>query len=153
MSQILTNFVASQVIPLQHENLLLPNTTVAEVIDYVAPTPVEGAPEWYLGQISWRGLVIPVFSFEAMMNEAIAEPTAKSRVVVFNAISGKGEQSFYAMPTQGIPQLMRLNSKNVSIVDDASASSEVLHCHVVIGDQVAAIPNMDSIEAQLFTQA
>jgi len=149
MSRVLTNFVASQMIPVTNENLLLPNTAVAEVVGYSSPVPAEDSPEWYLGLMQWRGQSIPVVSFEVFNNDAVANVAPKSRMVVFNAISSTTQFDFFAIPTQGIPQLMRLNNKNLSLVDDDSASNDVLHCHVVVGDEVAAIPNLDTIEAQL----
>ena len=56
--------VRSQIITLNGFNLVLPNTCIAEVINYIEPTPVEDAPEWFLGNILWRGITIPIVSFE-----------------------------------------------------------------------------------------
>lgn len=149
MRKVLTNFVASQMIPIKDENLLLPNTAVAEVINYSSPVPAENSPDWYLGLIQWRGLSIPVVSFEALINDKVATVARNSRLVVFNTLSGTGALHFYAIPTQGIPQLLRLAMKNLSLVDDDSASNDFVHCHVVVGPHVAAIPNLDSIEGRL----
>src|SRR5918994_4939340 len=43
--------------------LLLPNASVAEVITFSAPEPVENAPAWMLVQIRWRGWRLPLVSF------------------------------------------------------------------------------------------
>ena len=40
-------------VPLHEERLLLPRGCVSEVINYQVPTPMEGAPPWYLGSIAW----------------------------------------------------------------------------------------------------
>ena len=52
-------------VPLADRTLLLPNVAVAELIPYRAPQVSEGAPAWFLGQIAWRDLSLPLFSFEA----------------------------------------------------------------------------------------
>ena len=43
--------------------LLLPNATIAEVLSYAAPEPLENAPDWLLGRIRWRGWQLPLMSF------------------------------------------------------------------------------------------
>src|SRR5688500_4090624 len=35
--------------------LLMPNAAIAEVLSYADPEPVEGTPDWLLGQVRWRG--------------------------------------------------------------------------------------------------
>ncbi|KPW95884.1 CheW domain protein, partial [Pseudomonas syringae pv. cerasicola] len=52
-------------LPLSDRHLLLPNVAVAELIDYQDCSAEPGAPEWYLGPISWRELTLPLLSFEA----------------------------------------------------------------------------------------
>ena len=51
--------------PLADRILLLPNVAVAELIPYRAPQVSEGMPDWFLGQIAWRDLRLPLLSFEA----------------------------------------------------------------------------------------
>ena len=50
-------------VPLADRTLLLPNVAVAELIPYRAPQVSEGMPEWFLGQIAWRDLRLPLLSF------------------------------------------------------------------------------------------
>ena len=40
-------------VPLADDRLLVPRSSVTEVINYQAPTPMEGAPPWYLGTVAW----------------------------------------------------------------------------------------------------
>ena len=35
--------------------LLLPNATIAEVMSYADPEPIDDTPDWLLGRIRWRG--------------------------------------------------------------------------------------------------
>src|SRR5690606_11369984 len=70
MSQAITteNTVTSLTclaIPLADRTLLIPNVVVAELIPYRAPQPSAGMPAWFLGQINWRDLRLPLLSFEA----------------------------------------------------------------------------------------
>ena len=55
-------------IPTDPETLLLPTSTMAEVIDYTVPEAMDTAPPWLLGQVEWEGRQVPVFSFTALIN-------------------------------------------------------------------------------------
>ena len=46
--------------------LLLPNASVAEVITFSDPDPIEGAPAWLLGNIRWRGWRLPLLSYSRL---------------------------------------------------------------------------------------
>ena len=50
-------------IQIEGARLLLPNATIAEVLSYADPEPVENAPDWLLGRIRWRGWQLPLVSF------------------------------------------------------------------------------------------
>ncbi len=62
------NEVATLLIPMHGKQWVVPNVTVAEVIPFVEPEAEEG-PSWYLGRFSWRGLSVPVVSFETLNEE------------------------------------------------------------------------------------
>ncbi len=47
--------------------LLLPNTTVSEIISYVAPEAVKDKPDWYLRRHSMEGLST-AFGFSFLAN-------------------------------------------------------------------------------------
>ena len=59
-----TQYIHSQMLALSGDPLVLPNTAVAEIINYVEPTPVKDAPDWLLGTLDWRGYRIPLLSLE-----------------------------------------------------------------------------------------
>lgn len=51
------------VVPLADRALLLPNVAVAELIPYRTPPAMAGMPDWFLGQVAWRDLSLPLLSF------------------------------------------------------------------------------------------
>jgi chemosensory pili system protein ChpC len=94
-------------VPLADDRLILPRACVTEVINYQAPTPMEGAPSWYLGTIAWGGRRVPLVSFEATCGKALPRTSGRTRIVVMQGITGKTGGHF-AVLTQGFPQLVRL---------------------------------------------
>jgi chemosensory pili system protein ChpC len=145
--------VASQLIPLKGEHLLLPNTAVAEIIGHTKAEPLPGslknAPDWLIGMLTWRGVSVPLLSLEALMGGTIADPGPRARIAVINAIGGKSKTPFFAIATQGIPRLVNVNKERITPVDDSQQNTTGVHCHVVVDGEAAFIPNIEEIEAQV----
>ena len=89
-------------LPLSDRTLLLPNVAVAELIAYRNPQVAAGVPQWYLGQVAWRDLRLPLLSFEAA-SSGEQQPVlgSSARVVVINALGGRPHVKFLALLVQG----------------------------------------------------
>lgn len=109
-------------VPLVDDRLLLPRSCVTEVINFQAPTPMEGAPPWYLGTIAWGGRRVPLVAFEAACGRALPRTSGRTRIVVMQGITGQPGEHF-AVLTQGFPQLVRL-SPDVVHPDDSRSFGE-----------------------------
>ena len=127
-------------VPLADRNLLLPNVAVAELITYRAPQPVAGLPSWYLGQVAWRDLRLPLLSFEAASGGQ-AHVSSGARVIVVNALGGRPNVKFLALLVQGIPSSVKVGSdlKRADVPLDA----------VDLGDAQARIPDLAALEQKL----
>lgn len=145
---MLTNLkdnVRTLIIPLAGRNLLLPNVAVAEVIPYLRPRAVEGGPDWLLGAINWRGLTIPLISFDRLHGQAHADVMVQARIAVFNSVRADNTLGFYAVVTAGIPQLKRVNAD--ALQDVPGAVAEGLLAQVQVGDIQAVIPDLAALES------
>ncbi|CAM3482684.1 chemotaxis protein CheW [Parendozoicomonas haliclonae] len=137
--------LASMLVPLTDSLLLVPGTVIAEIIGWQQPEPVEGKPDWYLGEVSWRGLKLPLVSFERAGNGTMKERAEETRLAIVNGISGKSELPFYALIIQGIPRTLRLSGRDVT-ASEQSAASEIIKMHVKASGATAAIPDLDKLE-------
>ncbi|NUR22192.1 chemotaxis protein CheW, partial [Frateuria sp.] len=81
-------------VPVGQLRLLLPNATVAEVITLPTPEPVEGAPEWLLGRIAWRGWRVPLVSFTKLAGAPEGDAELAVRVAVLKAIGSNAKLPF-----------------------------------------------------------
>ena len=133
------------IIPLQGRNLLLPNVAVAEVAPYVRPREVVGAPDWLLGTLSWRGLNIPLISYDRLQGLNDSAGTGQARIAVLNTVQADSGLKFYALLTAGIPQLKRVNAD--AIQESSSDAAEDALSQVQIGDVQAMIPDLDTLES------
>ncbi|MEE4961118.1 chemotaxis protein CheW [Pseudomonas alliivorans] len=133
------------ILPLSDRHLLLPNVAVAELIDYQDCSAEPGAPEWYLGPISWRERTLPLLSFEAACGGR-TRVGGRARIVVLNALGGHHDVRFIALLTQGIPRSCKVDSQ-LSYVDVPLTELEL--AAVQVGDTVARIPDLEGLEQWL----
>jgi chemosensory pili system protein ChpC len=136
-------------VPLAEDRLLLPRSCVIEVVNYQAPTPMEGAPPWYLGTIAWGGRRVPLVAFEATLGKALPRMSGRTRIVVMQGIGGGPVQQF-ALLTQGFPQLVRL-SPDVVHPDDSRNFGERMPVfgQVRMVNEFPLIPDFERLEAMI----
>jgi chemosensory pili system protein ChpC len=83
-------------VPLQKSNILLPSSSVAEIIPYEPLQRIQDTPDWFLGLLGWRGIEVPVLSFE-MLTRANASfslmSVASASLVVCTTLGGKVDLS------------------------------------------------------------
>ncbi|WPC04866.1 chemotaxis protein CheW [Pseudomonas sp. MBLB4123] len=139
-----TSLTALQV-PLADRSLLLPNVAVAELIPYRAPQVSAGMPAWFLGQIAWRDLRLPLLSFEAASDGQV-QIGSGARVAVINALGGRPKVKFIALLVQGIPHSVKVDAGLPR--GDAPLAPLELEA-VALGEAVLKIPDLVALEQML----
>lgn len=147
--QYLPDEIRGVQIPITGGRLLLPNASVAEVITMPTAQAVEGAPEWLLGRIGWRGWRLPMFSFSVMIGLAEEELALNSRVAVIKALGGNERMPYLALVTQGFPRLTTLSRDIVVSVDDGRPAPVGVMQRVMLRDDEAIVPDLLAIETQV----
>jgi chemosensory pili system protein ChpC len=139
--------VRSLWLPLDNTNLLVPNVAIAEVLNYRAPDPVEGGPDWLLGRLLWRDQELPVISIERLCGYSLPQGASGSRIAVVNSVSAESNLPFFAMVTAGIPRLFIADADHLgeSIAAARTLPDTVADC-VQIGSEEALIPNIAVIQ-------
>ncbi|MFM6987060.1 MAG: chemotaxis protein CheW [Arenimonas sp.] len=123
--------------------LMLPNTTVSEIVTYAAPEAVDGKPNWYLGAIRWKGYRLPLVSFSAMAGWDQRESVAGAKVAILKGLSGETRLPYFALLTQGFPRLVNIASDQ--LIDDPEHASE-FYSSAYLDNDAVAIPNLEAIE-------
>jgi hypothetical protein len=91
-------------VPLHEERLWVPRAARSEVINYQVPTPMEGAPPWYLGTTRGRP---PGASFRpSRLRRTPPRAGGRTRMVVMQAITVASPRVF-AIPDQDSPARAR----------------------------------------------
>ncbi|HWU77999.1 MAG TPA: chemotaxis protein CheW [Rhodanobacter sp.] len=149
MSDPLPREIRCVLVPVGTLRMLLPNATIAEVITHSTPEPMAGAPDWLLGRIAWRGWQVPLVSFTQLAGAAEGDTDLSMRVAVLKALGGDPKLPFIAVLTQGFPRLTTLNAELILPTHDGSELPPGVRAHVLVRDDVAVIPDLEWIEAQL----
>ena len=142
-----TDKVRSVLIPLQGEKLLMPNASVAEVVHYVAPEALADAPDWLLGQVSWREQSVPLVSFERLMGQPMDEQTSRqTRLAICYTLNGNTERPYVAILAASRPRLVQVSDNNISPETEVrELGGEVLR-QVRVDGEAALIPDLDEVE-------
>jgi chemosensory pili system protein ChpC len=151
MNATQTREIRGVLITVSGGRLLLPNASVSEVITMSTPEPVENAPEWLLGRVSWRGWRVPLVSFPGLVGWPQAEGALNSRVAIIKALGGNPRMPFFAMVTQGFPRLTALNEDVVvnDSDDEAEPLPDGISAQVMVRDDKAVIPDLPVIEKRV----
>ena len=137
--------VASLLIPLDGQSILLPNVTVAEIVPVSRVQLVQDAPEWYIGNCQWRELTVPVLSLETLNGEGRPSLNPKARFAVLNTTGLHDDLPFIAILTQGLPRLARVSEDEISELENAENRTYDL-MHVSWAGEQTIIPNIEAIE-------
>ncbi|QKE64934.1 chemotaxis protein CheW [Aquipseudomonas campi] len=140
-----TSNLTALLVPLADRTLMLPNVALAELIPYRAPQITPGLPAWFLGQIAWRDLQLPLLSFEAASN---GQPQIGPgvRVAVLNALGGRDQVKFIALLVQGIPRSLKVDG-HLARANEVLAPLEL--DAVQLGEAVVKIPDLIGLEQKL----
>jgi chemosensory pili system protein ChpC len=139
-----------QLIPLRQLRLLVPRSCVAEVIRYATPEKPWPGPGWFRGFVGWNALRVPVLAFEELCGREAGEPGGRTRIAIFNAVSGQLDNGYYGLLTQGFPQLVRVN-RDVMKPDDRQAwpADGPVVCQIRMINEYPLIPDLEKVEGLL----
>ena len=137
-------------IPVLGGRVLVPNTTMAEVITYAQPEPVANAPAWLLGRVAWRGWRVPILAFSVFAGIAPVEPLENARVAILKALGGRRTLPYCGVLAQGFPRLT-LISQSLLRTDPAALDPPPagVREQVIVHDEAAWIPDLGALEEQL----
>ena len=129
--------------------LLLPNATIAEVLSYAAPEPLEDAPDWLLGRIRWRGWQLPLVSFARFAGIAEEQGGLGSKVIVLKALGGNPKRPYFALLTQGFPRLVTVTEQTLATQEEGDGLPAGVLARVRLNESDAMVPDLAALEQRL----
>lgn len=148
--QSTSNDIRGVLIQVTGTRLLLPNATIAEVLSYAQPEPVDNAPEWLLGRIRWRGWRLPLIAFSRLAGIADESASLGNKVLVLKALGGDPKLPYFALLTQGFPRLVTVMRDE--LVADAGSGDALplgVQARILLKGDPALLPDLATVESQI----
>ncbi|MFD1215749.1 MULTISPECIES: chemotaxis protein CheW [Microbulbifer] len=136
--------VSCLLLPLADGQLLVPVDTLSEIIALQSPVSAFDAPEWYMGELHWRELRLPLLAFEVMRGKPMPALRSHCRIAVLNSGNPDGDLPFFALVLQGTPRLVRVTPEELAGREGECAMGELMH--VALSGEVAVIPDLGTLE-------
>ncbi len=143
--------IRSVMIPITDAELLVPNASVAEVVSYDEPEPVDQGPEWMLGNVLWHGWQVPVVSFGVLCEKQEREPVEQAKLCITKSLVHNDRLPYIALLAQGFPRLVTITESTLTEIPDSRRHIAIAG-EVMVGDRQAMVPDLDRI-AQLVAHA
>lgn len=136
-------------------SIIVPNTSIAEIVSVEHVLPVNDAPTWMLGYLSWRRRSVPLISFDAVQQGEPDFLTPRSKIAVLYSISDDATFPYMALLMQRAPKVINITEDVIKQAgpDHNSGNVKLVLKNVVVdGDVVADILDLKAVEAT-FKQA
>ncbi len=144
-----TTRVNALLLPLVGMQVILPQSTVAEVTGTPEATPVSDVAPWLRGVFKWRAEQVALVSFETMAGAQGADRLtggSRQRIAVLHGLEDIPGLMFYAIEIQSIPHPVDLERRMIVSNQAESTASAVVASNAVIGTQKVIVPDLQQIE-------
>jgi chemosensory pili system protein ChpC len=142
--------VPTFVVPLQKSNILVPKASVAEIIPYEPLQQIPDTPDWFLGFLRWRGVQVPVASFEMLTKERASfslVSVSSASLVIVKVLGVQDDFSYMAIVAQQAPELVTMTAAQLFETGDPVEKTELVKARYA--DQNISIPDLDYIESEI----
>lgn len=136
--------IRSVIVPLSGMEILVPNATVAEVVNYLDPQLISDTPAWILGTFLWRGWQVPLISFAVLAEAVSEENTRNARVCVTKSLIGNARMPYFAILAQAFPRLTTIIA--TEMVEVATEVNPIAVAgRVVVAEREVVVPDLDRL--------
>ena len=136
------------ILTLRKENVIVPNALVAEIISVKDVEEASNMPDWYLGNMKWRGADVPLLSFEAAGGEGTSKVNLNTQAVVLYAVGRDGEKSdspYLGLVMSGVPHVSHFSRDQIKTDTEASDEHPMVAQKVRINGASVSILDVDEM--------
>ncbi|MFP6803407.1 MAG: chemotaxis protein CheW [Pseudomonadales bacterium] len=138
------------ILVMQKQAVILPGDVVAEIIPYEPLQRMEDTPEWFLGLLGWRGILVPVVSFEMLTVERASfslMSVASASLVIVRGDTDQALLPFYALVAQTHPVAHEIIDEMLLGTEGTIERTEI--AKVRFNNDVLSVPNLGYLEEAL----
>ena len=143
--------IKSIILTLKNELVVVPNASVAEIISVQGVREVKDTPGWMLGKARWRGVELPVVSYEAAGGDDAEAVNVNTQVAVIYSANEDADKKYpyIGLAMHGVPHVSTFSREQIRIDEKASAEHPMVAQRVRINGAAAGVLDIDAIEGML----
>lgn len=133
---------------LRKKNILLPNALVAEITSVKDIETSENTPAWFLGNMSWRGVNVPLLSLEAAGDMEAKKVNLNTQAVILHAIGNGDAQnshSYLALVMTGVPHVSRFARDQFNIDSETTNDNPMVAYEIRINGASVSVLDVDAM--------
>jgi chemosensory pili system protein ChpC len=145
-------YIKSIILTLKNELVVVPNASVAEIISVQDVREVDDSPRWMLGKARWRGVELPVVSYEAAGGDDAQSVNINTQVAVMYSANDDSEDKQYpyiGLAMHGVPHVSTFSRDQIKTDEHASSEHPMVAQKVRINGAAAGILDLFAIEEML----
>ena len=141
-SSVLRSFL----IPFQGGQVLLPHSSLVEVLSFTTALKLENAPPWVMGTVLSRARHVPLVSLERLINGAEAGPGTYAKIVLVNTLGTDSRLPYVGLLGTDAPRLLNVEREDITWDETPVAPITGVLCRVRVKGQAAIILDIDALE-------
>lgn len=133
------------------ELVIVPNAAVAEIVPVQDVVNDENTTGWYLGNTRWRGVDLPLISFEAAGGHTAHSVNINTQVAVLFTIGQDADRKhpYVGLVISGVPHVSRFTREQIKPNTDVMNQNPMVAQKVRVNGAAVNILDFENIEAML----
>jgi chemosensory pili system protein ChpC len=138
------------IVPMRDKPILIPNKALAEIVPYIdsEPAPEDHQP-WHIGYLHWRGMLLPVVSYERIYNPDFPDAERRQKMVaILHTQLGLKQMPYFGIAVEGIPRLAPVSRESIDHRDSEHINDlhDSILADVVYKGRELLIPDIKTVE-------
>ncbi len=130
---------------LQSENVIVPNAAIAEIIPSRDVAEIENAPEWLLGKMNWRGVDVPLVSFE-VAGGFEGKVSTSTQIAVLYSMQKDSAYPYIGVAISGVPHVSVFNRDQIKPDEYAEDNHPMVAQKIRVNGAAASILDIEAME-------
>lgn len=139
----------SILLPLRQGNLLLPHSSMVEIIPERISKPLENAATWVLGLITWNNEEIPLLELETAFGIQSSIKPKRPRLVVIPSLTTQHGYKYLAIRTTGVPTMIQLTGDELLDKQDSTLNQQYVQFYGELQGRSVIVSDIVKLESEL----
>ncbi len=130
------------------ENVIVPNAAIAEIIPSRDVVEVDNAPKWMLGKMNWRGVDVPLISFETAGGFE-GKVSTSTQLAVLYSMKKDSEYPYLGLAISGVPHVSVFTREQIKADDMADSNHPMVVQKIRVNGAAASILDIEAMESMV----